>query len=472
MKMLVAGEWVKGEKEIPVLFPYDGTVVDSVPDASEESVERALSKAVEGARIMKKTPPWKRAEILEKTSKLILDNLERLTELLVLEVGKTRREARSEVIRTSELFKTCAEEARRIHGETLPFDSLKGSESKRGYFVREPAGVIVAITPFNVPLALCAHKVGPAIAAGNSVIIKPATKTPLSTIVLGELLLEAGMPPEALSVLTGSGSKVGMKLVRDPRVRVVSFTGSVSTGETIAREAGLKKLCMELGSNTPMIVCESADVQKAVKATVSGGFSIAGQVCISVQRVYVHKKIYDEFLSMLKTSVESLKVGDPRNEDTDMGPVIDEANARRIEEWINEAIQKGAKLVTGGRRVGTLIQPTVLARVSKETSIMTEELFGPAVAVNQFERIEEAIEEANSTKYGLQAAIFTNNLNEAFKAIEELQFGGVIVNETARYRADFMPYGGFKMSGLGREGVRFAIEEMTEIKCIVMEIGK
>ncbi|MCS7174918.1 aldehyde dehydrogenase family protein [Pseudothermotoga sp.] len=471
MKMLVAGEKVGG-KELPVVFPYDGSVVDVVPDASDEDIERALSKAVEGATVMKKTPSWKRAEILEKTAKLIMSNLEKLTDLLVLEVGKTKREARSEVIRTAELFKMCAEEARRIHGETLPFDSLKGSESKRGYFVREPAGVVVAITPFNVPLALCAHKVGPAIAAGNAVIVKPATKTPLSTIVLGELLLEAGMPPEALSVITGSGSRVGMKLVKDPRVRVVSFTGSVSTGETIAKEAGLKKLCMELGSNTPMIVCESADITKAVKATVSGGFSIAGQVCISVQRVYVHKKIFDEFLSMLKISVESLKVGDPRDESTDMGPVIDEANAGRIEEWLNEAVRKGAKLVTGGERTGTLIQPTVLAQVPKGTFIMTEELFGPAVAVNEFESLEEAIHEANSTKYGLQAAIFTNNLQEAFKAIEELQFGGVIVNETARYRADFMPYGGYKMSGLGREGVRFAIEEMTEIKCIVVETGK
>lgn len=470
LKMLVAGKWIDRPKKIEVRFPYDGSVVDSVPIAEEEDIETAISNALEGAKIMKKTPAWQRAEILLNTASLILKNKERIAQTLVLEVGKTIREATAEVERTAEIFKLASEEAKRIHGETLPFDSVKGSEKKRGYFVREPVGVVLAIVPFNVPLALCAHKVAPAIAAGNSIIVKPTSQTPLNALILGELLLEAGMPPQAISVLTGPGGSVGMRLVRDERIRLVSFTGSVEVGKQIAQNAGLKKLSLELGSNTPLIVCDGVDIDRAVRATIAGGFSIAGQVCISVQRVFVHKNIYRDFVDRLVERVEKIKVGDPRKEETQMGPVINEQNAERIVDWFEEARDKGAKVATGGTREHTLVQPTVLLEVPTSTKIMTEELFGPGVAVNSFESLDEAINLANSTRYGLQAGIFTNNIFEAMKAIEELQFGGVIVNDGPRYRADFMPYGGYKESGIGREGVRFAIEEMTEMKTVVIEI--
>jgi len=469
MKMIVAGKLVDRDKKIEVYYPYDGSVVDTVPVASEEDIEEAMSAAVEGAKIMKKTPIWKRVEILQKAAELIEERKEELTKTLVKEVGKTLKEASAEVQRTADLFRLSAEEAKRIHGETLPFDALKGSEVKRGYFFREPVGVVVAIVPFNVPLALCAHKVGPAVAAGNAVVVKPTSQTPLNNIILGEVLLDAGMPPEALSVLTGPGSTVGMKIVEDKRARLVSFTGSVATGEMIAKHAGLKKLAFELGSNSALIVSESSNIEKAVQATVEGGFSLAGQVCISVQRVYVHKSIYKDFVDRLVERVKELRVGNPESEETDMGPVIDENNAQRIENWIKEAVEAGAKLAVGGTRDYTLVQPTVLLETPKNTNIMNEELFGPAVAVNSFESFDEAIEEANSTRYGLQVGVFTSKISEAFKAIEELEFGGVMINEGSRYRADFMPYGGYKDSGIGREGIRFAIEEMTELKTVVFD---
>ncbi len=470
MKMIVAGKLVDRDKKIEVFYPYDGSVVDTVPVASEEDIEEAVSAAVEGAKIMKKTPIWKRVEILQKTAQLIEKRKEELTKILVKEVGKTIREASAEVQRTADLFRLSAEEAKRIHGETLPFDALKSSEVKRGYFLREPVGIVAAIVPFNVPLALCAHKVGPAVAAGNAVVIKPTSQTPLNNIILGEILLDAGMPPKALSVLTGPGSTVGMRIVEDKRVRLVSFTGSVATGEIIAKHAGLKKLAFELGSNSALIVSESGNIEKAIKATVEGGFSLAGQVCISVQRVYVHKSVYKDFVDLLVERIKELRVGNPESEETDMGPVIDERNAQRVENWIREAMDAGARLATGGKRDYTLVQPTVLLETPKNTKIMKEELFGPAVAVNSFESFDKAIEEANSTRYGLQVGVFTSKISEAFKAIEELEFGGVMINEGPRYRADFMPYGGYKDSGIGREGIRFAIEEMTELKTVAFDL--
>lgn len=470
MKMIVAGKLIDRNEKIEVRYPYNGSLLDTVPIATNEDIEQALDAAVKGAKIVKKMPVWKRVEILQKAAQLIEERKEELTKILVKEVGKTVREAAAEVRRTANLFRLSAQEAMRIHGETLAFDAHKGSETKMGFYLREPIGVVAAIVPFNVPLALCAHKVGPAIAAGNAILIKPSSYAPLSNIILGEILLEAGMPPEAVSVLTGPGSTVGMRIVEDRRVRLVSFTGNVSTGEIIARHAGLKKITLELGSNSPLIVTESGNLQKAAYATVRGGFSLAGQLCISVQRVFVHKKVYQDFVDLLVEKVKNIRAGDPELEETDMGPVIDEANAKRIEDWIKEAVNAGAMIATGGTRHYTLIQPTVLLEVPANTKIMTKELFGPAVAVNSFKDFDEALEKANSTRYGLQVGVFTSNIFEAFRAIEKLDFGGVMINESPAYRADFMPYGGYKDSGIGREGVRFAIEEMTELKTVVFDL--
>lgn len=470
MEMIVGGKRVKKEKTLKVYNPYNGEIVDEVPQGEFPDVDKAISLADEGRKIMKELPIYKRSDILYNTGVLLEKNEKSLTEILVKEVGKTKKEAKGEVLRTAKLFKYASEEAKRVHGETLPFSSLEGSENKIGYYTLEPIGIVGAITPFNVPLSLAAHKVAPAIAAGNAVVIKPATQTPLNTIILGELLLEAGMPEKAISVLTGRGSIVGNALVKDPRIRFLSFTGSVETGENISRNAGMKKLGLELGSNSALIVADSANIDKAVKSTVSGGFSLAGQVCISVQRVFVHEKVYDEFVSKLIQKVEEINIGDPMDDRTTMGPVIDEQNAIRIVEWFKEAESKGAEILTGGSRNYTLVEPTILTNVPLESNLMKNELFGPGIAIRKIKNIEEAIILTNNSVYGLQAGIFTQNVNEAFKVAKSIEAGGIMINEGPRYRADFMPYGGYKKSGLGREGIRFAMEEMSEMKVVCFDI--
>ncbi|PNR96765.1 aldehyde dehydrogenase family protein [Petrotoga sp. 9PWA.NaAc.5.4] len=470
MEMIVGGKKVSKAKTLKVYNPYSGEIVDDVPDGDINDVENAINSAIEGKKIMKDLPLHKRVEILENVSTLLLEREKELSETIVKEVGKTIKEAKNEVIRTSELFRYAAEEAKRIHGETLPFSSLKGSEHKRGYYVLEPIGIVGAITPFNVPLSLAAHKVAPAIAAGNAVILKPATQTPLNALILGELLLEAGMPEKALSVLTGRGSIVGNAIVKDPRIRFLSFTGSVETGEYICQNAGMKKIGLELGSNSALIVMDSADLDKATQATVDGGFSLAGQVCISVQRVFIQEKVYEEFINKLVEKTKRIILGDPMDEKTTMGPVIDEQNAQRIVEWIQEAEVKGGKIVTGGKRNYTLIEPTIVIDTPLETKIMQNELFGPAVALRKIKSLQEAIDLTNRSIYGLQAGVFTEKISEAFKAAEEIEAGGVMINEGPRYRADFMPYGGYKKSGIGREGIKFAIEEMSEMKVICFDL--
>jgi glyceraldehyde-3-phosphate dehydrogenase (NADP+) len=470
MDMLIGGKRVSGTKRIEVHYPYTGEIVDTIPVATAEEIDQTITMAEKGKRLMKELPIHKRVDILMKTAELLDKNKNEIASLLVHEAGKTIMDSRDEVVRTAELFRYTAEEAKRIHGETLPFSSLKGSENKVGYFVKEPVGIVVAIAPFNVPLALMAHKIAPAIAAGNTIIMKPASQTSMNTIRMGELLVEAGMPPEAVSVLTGGGSVVGDALVKDPRVRMVSFTGSLETGKRISANAGIKKLSLELGSNSAMIVTENADVDKAAQSAVNGGFQNAGQVCISVQRVFVHEKIYDEFVSKTVEKARTFKYGNPELETSEMGPVVDENNAKRIIEWINEAVSHGAKLVTGGERNYTLIPPTILIDVPLNTKMMTNELFGPAIGVRKFKKLDEAIELVNSSQYGLQAAIFTRDIKEAFKAANGIEAGGVMINEGPRYRADFMPYGGYKNSGIGREGVKFAIDEMSELKVVCFDL--
>lgn len=470
MEMIIGGKKVTKPKMIKVYNPFNGEIVGEVPDAEVSDVKVAIELAEEGKKTMKELPLHKRAEILFNTGLLLEKNEPKITEILVKEVGKTVNEAKSEVLRTADLFKYASEEAKRIHGETLPFSSVTGSENKRGAYILEPVGIVGAITPFNVPLSLAAHKVAPAIAAGNAIVLKPATQTPLNTLMLGELLLEAGMPQKALSVLTGHGSTVGNAIVEDPRIRFLSFTGSAETGKNIAKNAGIKKIGLELGSNAPLIVMDSANIDKAVKATVSGGFSVAGQICISVQRVFVHEKVYEIFIDKLVKKVKEIIFGDPTKEETSMGPVIDEQNAIRIIDWIKEAESKGGKILTGGKRNYTLVEPTVIIDVPLDCKIMQNELFGPAVALRKVKNLDEAINLANQSVYGLQAGIFTKNIFEAFRAAQEIETGGVMINEGPRYRADFMPYGGYKMSGIGREGIRYAIEEMSEIKVICFDI--
>jgi len=455
---------------INIYNPYDGTIIETIPESTLEDVERAIEKAEKGKKIMGEISLFERSEILRRTAEIIEKNKEDFALTLVKEVGKTIKEARIEVRRTIEIFRLASEEAKRIHGETLPFESVLNGEKRVGYFIRVPVGIIAAITPFNVPLVLASHKIAPAIAGGNSIVFKPSTITPLTDIKLAKVLIEAGLPEEAINVVIGPGSTIGNAIVKDPRIRMISFTGSKEVGIEILKNAGLKKVSLELGSNSALILSKNGDISSAVSATIRGGYAVAGQVCISVQRVLVQREIFDEYLEKLIEEVKKIKVGDPMKEDTDMGPVISEESAKRIEEWLKEAKEMGAQIVIGGKREKTLFEPTVVINVPTEAKLFSKEVFGPVVVVNSFNKLSEAIEIANNSEYGLQAGIFTNNIEEAFYAIKKLEVGGVMINDAPSYRADFMPYGGVKGSGIGREGVKYALEEMTEIKTVCFNL--
>lgn len=468
MKMLIGSNWVKASKEIDVIDPYDFSVIDTVPAATVEHVDQAIAYAVEGFEIAKKMTVYQRAGILYKAAQLIEQRLEEFAVTIAREGSKTIREARGEVKRCINTLTIAAEESKRILGETIPFDSFPGGENRIGYYYRFPIGVVLAITPFNDPLNLVAHKLGPAIAAGNAVVLKPATVTPLSALKLAEVLLEAGLPPKVLNVVTGQGSEIGDPLVSDPRIRMISFTGGVEAGMRITSKAGIKKIGMELGSNSPVIVLDDCDMEMAVASCVSGAFWAAGQNCIGVQRLYIAERCYDEFLTEFVKQTEAYKVGPKLEKDCNMGPMITEREAIRVENWIEEAVSKGASIACGGNRNRAVVQPTVLENVPKDATIHYEEVFGPVVNVYPVKSLDEAIEQANSVDYGLHAAIFTNNINSAMKAAYELDCGGVMINDSTDYRLDSMPFGGVKKSGLGREGLKFSLQEMTEPKVISM----
>ena len=470
MKMLIGGEWVDKEEKIEVKNPFNEEVIDTVPRGTKEDVKKAIASAVEGYEINRNLPVHTRVEILLKAASLMQERHEELSKTIATEGSKTIREARKEATRAINTITLSAEEARRIIGETIPFDSMPGSENRVGYFFRFPIGVIVAITPFNDPLNLVAHKLGPAIAGGNSVVLKPTTVTPLSALKLGEILLNAGLAPKILNIVTGYGHEIGDALVTDERVRMISFTGGTEVGHEIVKKAGLKKIGMELGSNCPVIVMDDCDLEKAVECCVSGAFWAVGQNCIGVQRLFIHKNIYDEFEKKFVERTQKLKTGFQLDEDTDMGPMITENEAKRVENWIKEAKEVGGELLTGGERKGTLVQPTVMKDVPKSCHLGHEEVFGPVVILYQIENLDEAIKKANSVKYGLHAGIFTNNLNSAFKAIKEIDVGGIMINDSSDYRIDGMPFGGVKNSGLGREGIRFALQEMTEPKVVCFNL--
>lgn len=468
--MLVGGKWVEKDNYINVHNPFDNSVIDTVPCADASDVEAALQCAVNGAEEMRHLSARERSEILAKTANLLQERQDYFALLIAKEVGKTIKEAQTEVARACLTIRTASEEAKRIHGETVPFDGMPGAESKFGFYIRVPVGVVLAITPFNVPLNLACHKVAPAIAAGNAVILKPATATPLADLMLGELLLEAGLPPNAISIITAPGSNIGELLITDPRVRLVTFTGSPEVGEKIVKMAGIKKTTMELGSNSSVIVMDDANLDEAAKRVRIGGYSVAGQVCISVQRAIIHEKVYDKFLEKLIPLVSAMKVGNQLNSDTDMGPMINEAAAVRVKQWIEEAISQGAKSLLPVKRDGALLTPTILEDIELDMKVWSEEVFGPLVVVVKCKDFDHAIELANASKYGLQAGIFTGNLEYALKAAREIEGGGVIINDVPTFRIDPMPYGGVKLSGFGREGPKYAVEEMTELRLIAFQM--
>ena len=468
--MHINGKWIDKDEKIEVKNPFNGEIIDTVPAGTPEDVKKAIDAAVEGYEINRKLPVHKRVDILLKAAELMRGRHEELSRTIATEGSKTIREARGEVTRAINTITLSGEEAKRILGETIPFDSMPGAENRVGYYYRFPIGVIAAITPFNDPLNLVAHKLGPIIAGGNSVVLKPATVTPLSALKLGEILLDAGLPPKILNIVTGYGDVIGDALVTDERVRMVTFTGGPEAGKGITKKAGLKKIGMELGSNSPVIVMDDCDLEKAVESCVSGAFWAVGQNCIGVQRLYVQKNIYDAFEIKFVERTRKMKVGFQLNEDTDMGPMITEKEAIRVEEWIKEAVQAGGILLTGGERKGSVVQPTVMKDVPKSCRLGHEEVFGPVVILYKIDNLDEAIKEANDVVYGLHAGIFTSNLNNAFKAIKEINVGGIMINDSSDYRIDGMPFGGVKNSGLGREGIKFALMEMTEPKVVCFNL--
>ena len=470
MKMCVGGKLVETIEKIEVLHPYENSVVDTVPHARAEHVEAALAAAVRGAKITAKLTAWDRYQILKKAAEKLEVRTEEFARTITLEEGKAIAEGRFEVGRAVQTLMLSAEEARRIHGETVPLDATPGGAGKMGFTLRVPCGVVVAISPFNFPLNLVTHKVGPAIAGGNAVIMKPPSNTPLSALKLTELLLECGMPPEAISCLTGPGGELGDGLCRDQRVRKITFTGSVPIGERICRTAGIKRVTMELGSNAPIIVMPDADLDKVAEAIAATGYSNAGQVCISTQRVIAQEKVYADVLAATKLKVDKLTTGDPLDEKTKIGPMIREHEAIRVEQWVQEAVKGGGRVVTGGVRRGAIYAPTIVADVKPEMRISCEELFGPAVAFTPFDGVDEALALANNSRFGLAAGVFTENLDTAMKFARELESGNIHINWGPQWRADLMPYGGLKDSGFGKEGPRYAVEEMTELKMVVFHL--
>ncbi|TCK05355.1 aldehyde dehydrogenase family protein [Phorcysia thermohydrogeniphila] len=472
--MLIGGKKVFKHEEIEIFFPYDGSLIGTIPRGKEEDVKLAVEAAKVGFEKMKKMTAYERYQCLQKAARILSSRAPEFAELLTLEVGKTIKESMGEVGRAVNTITLAAEEAKRVLGEEVPFDAAPGIKNKVGFYRRVPIGLIGCITPFNFPLNLTCHKVAPALAAGNSVIIKPSENTSLTVIKLAEVLIEAGFPPEAVNVVTGYGEEAGDALVRNSDVRMITFTGSVETGKIIMSRGGLKKYAMELGSNAGVYIDEDQEEKLTAIAekVARGGFALAGQVCISVQRVFVHEKLFEQFVEEITKFTKTLKVGDPRKEETDVGPVIDKNAADRIMEWIEEAVALGGQVVCGGRRLSdTLIEPTIVTNVPEKAKLFSKEVFGPVILVNRVSGLEEGIKQVNNSPYGLQAGIFTNNIKAAFKFVEEVECGGIMVNEIPTFRVDQMPYGGVKESGIGREGPHFAIEEMTEIKTICFDLN-
>ncbi len=468
MKMYLAGKWVDTDAVIEVRNPYNQEIVDTAPSAGPSEAEAALASAERGARVMAGLPAHRRAAILKKTAASLRERSEEFARLLSREAGKPIRESRVEVERAATVLELSGEEAGRLYGETIPLDAAAAGEGKFGFTLRVPCGVVLAIAPFNFPMHLLCHKVGPALASGNAVIAKPASDTPLTALGITELLLESGLPPEAIQTVTGPGGSLGEQLVADPRVRKVSFTGSRAVAERLTLLAGLKKLTLELGSNSPTAVMADADLDLAGSALAVTGYANAGQVCISTQRILVENAVYDEFLERFRPRVEAIVVGDPLDERTQMGPLIRETEARRVEQWIREAVGSGAVLHLGGERTGSMVSPAILGDVAPSFRISCDELFGPAVGLTRVENLDQAIACANDTRYGLSASIFTRDIHKALRFMREVHSGNIHINWGTQWRVDMMPYGGLKESGFGKEGPRYAVEEMTELKMVVV----
>ena len=470
-KLFIGGRWVDGGLPFEVKNKYNGEVIGMVVTARQEDVANAVLAAEKAAPVLAEMPAHRRAEILLRTAQRLQERKEEIARTIAAEAGKALKFARLEVERAVSTFALAAEEAKRIHGETFALDAVPAGEGYFGFWVRRPLGVVAAITPFNFPLNLVAHKVAPAIAAGNTLVLKPANTTPLTAVLLCQILQEAGVPEGGINLVNGSGSTVGDWLVTDSRVAKITFTGSPAVGRQILSRAGIKKVTLELGNTAPVIVAPDADLEFVAQRCAVGAYYNSGQVCISVQRIYGDRQIYEALTKQFVKASQALLVGDPLDEKVDVGPMIDIREAERIESWVKEAEAGGAEILTGGRRQGPIYWPTVLTNVQPEMKVVAEEAFAPVASVIPYDDFDEALRLADKTPYGLQAAVFTRDINRVLTAIQRLNFGGVIINDTPNFRADHMPYGGNRQSGLGREGVRFAIEDMTNIQMVAIRRG-
>lgn len=471
--LYINGQWKEAARYRTLYSPYSGERIAEVAEACESETEEAIQAANSAAEIMAKMPAHRRAEILDHVVNIMERRKEELVRILALEAAKPVKTAKGEIARTIQTYKFSAMEARRIHGETVPLDAAPGGEGRIAFTMRKPIGVVGAITPFNFPFNLVAHKVGPSIAAGNTVVLKPAFQTPLSSLVLGGIFEEAGLPPGALNIIPGPGNVVGEKIVKDPRVKMITFTGSPEVGIAMKNKAGLKRVTLELGSNSALVIDHTCDItNELIERCVLGAFSFSGQVCISIQRIYVHETKMESFLAKFKEHTEKLVIGDPLDETTDVSALISEKEVKRMEEWVASAVARNATVVTGGKALNSRIYPpTVLTGVDRNEPVSCQEVFGPIVTVTPFATLEEAIKEVNNSRYGLQAGIYTNDIHAAMRAAEEMEVGGVMINDFPTFRVDNMPYGGVKESGFGREGIQYAMEELTELKLISIKLN-
>lgn len=467
--LYIDGKWLASQKSLPVHNKYSGDVIRHVVQATAADVDSAVAAANRAFK-EEPLPAHRRAAILRRAAELIRENEAVFARTIAQEGGKPLKDALAEVRRGVETINLSAEEAKRIHGETVPLDAAPGSENRMGLYIRVPKGVIAAIAPFNFPINLVVHKVGPAIAAGCPVVLKPATTTPLTAILLAEVLEEAGLPHGWLNLIIGPGGEIGDYLVQHPGIKMITFTGSPPVGEHIRSIAGLKDVVLELGNNSANIVHSDSDYKKAAQLLAQKAYGSAGQFCISVQRIYVHRPIFDAFSEAFTDAAASLKVGDPLDAAVDVGPMITEGEAKRVKEWVDEAVTQGAEILSGGIREGSVVLPTVLTNVKPEMKVVAQEIFGPVASLIAYDDFDEALELVNTGDYGLQAGVFTNDIGRAWKAARTIETGGVIINDTSSYRVDLMPYGGVRLSGMGREGPRFAVEEMTEIRMIVFNL--
>ncbi|MFC7685255.1 aldehyde dehydrogenase family protein [Ureibacillus sp. GCM10028918] len=465
----IGGAYITGEKTGDVIFPYDGQPIFTFYKSSTQDVEEAISLAEKALPSMKKLTLYERAEILSKTANILEEHIDSIAKIIVYETSKTLKDAIGEVTRAISTFRFSAEATKSLHGETLPLDAMSGVGKRLSFIVHEPIGVVGAITGFNFPILLAAHKLGPAFGAGNTVVLKPSPGTPISSIVLAWVLQQAGLPMGALSVVNGD-VEVGEAIVKDPRIAVISFTGSSLIGRKISQQAEYKKVLLELGSNAATIIDSVENLEEVAEKLVTGGYGANGQSCISVQRIIVNKQLSCELTEILKNKVSLLKVGNPFDKETNVSALFTQNANQRITEWIEEALHSGAKLEVGGKIENQIFLPTLLSNVSSEMRVFKEEIFGPVILVTTYESFDEAIELVNDSRYGLQVGVYTTNLPHALKAIDEIKAGSVHINEISNFRPDHMPYGGYKESGIGKEGPQSVLDELTNKKVVSFKL--